>query len=314
MSERKAINLNKLTPQQLKARESLGTNDEVALSGLINKNIVEPNPSFDAPECAQGITNANNAGVWLLRDMPAGKESGYGGKGHTGAGAVYIVVGRMASVEGGPDSNAIVTNNFFTDAAGIYLSQKTDIDKNYTLVGDSKVGRSGIGIKADAVRIIGREGVKIVSGKGKNLDGTGKGGEKNSQGGKIEKIAGIELIAGNDVSAEKLEPLVKAYALSETLQKLVDRIQDLSDVVVELAKSQTKINNTIKQHTHPITNTGVQVSPDLYGELTAKEINKMSNVHQNLYKHKINLGNTFVDTRLSPTGKKWFGSRWNKTN
>ena len=312
MSERPAINLKKLTPQQKKAREALDVNDQVALAGLLNRHKIEPVPSFDAPPCAKVIKNENNAWVILSRDMPGGIESGYGGKGHTGAGAVYIVVGRMASVEGGPDSNSIVPNNFFTDAAGIYLSQKTDIDRNYTLVGDPTVARSGIGIKADAVRVIGREGVKIVTGKGKNLDNTGDGGEKNSQGGKIETIAGVELIAGNDVSAEKLEPIVKAYALNDTLTELVERIQDLSDIVTELAKTQTKINNAIKSHTHPLTNAGVVFSPDLYATMTAKEVNKMSNVHQNLYKHKMNLGTAFVETRLTPTGKKWFGSRWNK--
>ena len=52
------------------------------------------------------------------------------------------------------------------------------------------IPRSGIALKADGVRLIGREGIKLVTG----VDSI------NSQGGTIEYAKGIDLIAGNDDS------------------------------------------------------------------------------------------------------------------
>ena len=65
------------------------------------------------------------------------------------------------------DGKAIVAAgpNFDLDSARIYISQKVDSDDAFGLapgvVGQS-TGKSGIGIKADAVRIIGREGVRVL--------------------------------------------------------------------------------------------------------------------------------------------------------
>ena len=76
-----------------------------------------------------------------------------------------------------PPKGSLVGNSFEADAARIYISELTDIDKNFGVT-EGKSGemkdRSGIGIKADGVRIIGREGVKIVTGR------AGGTGEKNS--------------------------------------------------------------------------------------------------------------------------------------
>ncbi len=318
MSERKAINQEKLTEQQTATYERLNLADSVPASGLNNNNFLEPVPQFDSAPCEQILRNDNNAWIVLGRDRPDSITSGYGGKGHTGAGAIDICVGRQASIDGGPDGNSIVGNNFFTDAARIYLSQKTDVDRNFSLVGDTQITqRSAVAMKADAVRLIGREGVKIVTGKGKNLEGTGNGGEKNSQGGGIEAIAGIELIAGNDLRATPLEPLTKAYALNEVLLEIVDRIDELTDIVNEMAKLQTQINTAIQTHTHA----GVMPGPsltappvDLALTIATKEANKMSNVHQNLYKQKLKTKVSLKETYLDPAAKKWFGSRFNKTN
>ena len=221
------IDLKNLTPQAKARIASSGIEGSLAASGINCGYMTEPVPGFDRAECEVVFNNENNAWIVLGRDRPGGKTGpgGYGPKGQTQAALVDIVVGRMAGTARGPDSNSLVAPNFFTDAARIYVSQKTDIDRNFGLVGEEQLEtRSGIGIKADGVRIIGREGVKIVTGKAKNIKGSGSGGEKNSQGDKIELISGIELIAGNDVEVEPLEAIVKAEKLSETLVALADRI------------------------------------------------------------------------------------------
>ena len=322
MTTRDAIDLKGFTKAQRLALEASSTTNDVASSGVNSQNLVEPVPQFDRADSDSGdtIKGKNNAWIVLGRDRPAGLESGYGGKGQTQCGAIDVVVGRMSATRSGPQSDRRVAPNFFTDAARIYVSQKTDIDSNFALVGDSQVeARSGIGIKADAVRVIGREGVKIVTGKGKNLEGVGQGGERNSQGGEIESIAGIELIAGNDVESETLEPFVKAYALADTLQEMADFINSLANIVNEMAKNQSQLNQTLATHTHEVPQAPAGVSKsmpaiDLAVKVGTTEVKNMSNVHQNLYKDKVRLGTAFTLDRLNPGGSKWFGSRWNKTN
>jgi len=322
MSTRDAIDLSGFSKAQLQALDESGTLDEISTSGINNQDLVEPIPQFDRAPCDTGdsFKGKNNAWIVLGRDRPAGLSTGYGGRGQTQCGAIDMVVGRMAGTKDGPQADRRVAPNFFTDAARIYVSQKTDIDANFALVGNvQSKARSGIGIKADAVRVIGREGVKIVSGKGKKLKGVGQKGERNSQGGEIETIYGIELIAGNDIKSEPLEPIVKANILAETLQELVNYVQDLTDIVNEMAKNQSQLNQTLATHTHEVPQAPAGVSKslpaiDLAIKVGSTEVKNMSNVHQNIFKHKVKLGTAFTMDRLTPGGSKWFGSRWNKTN
>jgi len=170
-----------------------------------------------------------DASIVFGTDRPADVRSGYG-RDAMRANSIDLVVGRMASAFGGkgPKDGSLVDNSFFADAARIHISQLTDIDKNFglasKLLGPS-IGRSGIGIKADGVRIIGREGVKIVTGKADGVTGFGGKGETNSLGGKLLPAPGIELIAGNNT--EHLQPVIKGRNLRECLTDLVDLIRQI---------------------------------------------------------------------------------------
>ena len=83
------------------------------------------------------------------------------------------------------------------DAARIYISQKTDVDKNFGIVPGS-VGnleaKSAIAAKADSIRIIGRMGIKLVTGTD----------QKDSAGTDLSAVYGLDLIAGN--ADEKYTP------------------------------------------------------------------------------------------------------------
>lgn len=245
--------------------------------GLNGSNTVEPVPIFDRTESEVVISNQNNSWIVLGRDRPASAISGYAGEAGTQSGMIDLVVGRMSSVKGGPKSNIWASPNMKSDAARIYISQRTDIDENFDLVdggvGNSK-GKSGIGIKADAVRIIGREGIKLVT----------QTDRKNSQGGGVNRPYGIDLIAGNDDSlqalgglgragegvlaaalAEKvpfLQPLVKGDNLTDALNEIVDQIIDLSTRLNEFVKAQTEYNTAISMHVHPVV-AGIVAAPDL---------------------------------------------------
>ena len=292
MTERKARDFKNLSPEQRAAYEDGDLENQVGTSGLNSAGFVEPVPNLDSTTAEKVIKNDHNAWIVLGRDRPSAITSGYGGLGHTGAGSVDIVVGRMAGATDGPN-----------------------IDDNFALVGNVRsLERSGIGIKADAVRVIGREGVKIVTGKAKNVEGAGRGGEKNSAGQRIETVAGIELIAGNDVDAQPLESIAKSEALSDTLKEIVDSIRDLNNIVNDLFKAQTQMNREF----FSILGTLVaalppQVSSQFYAKVTRIEASRMSGF-ENLAKHKVNLKVGLETDHLSPVGKKWYGSRFNKTN
>tara|TARA_Y100000114_G_scaffold136992_1_gene138925 strand:- start:87 stop:1109 length:1023 start_codon:yes stop_codon:yes gene_type:complete len=137
----------------------------------------------------------------------------------TGAGAsgipsdaVDIVVGRGASLETpdslagkatpGPAEGFIAGPLPTSDAARIYISSKSNIDKAFGLAtakrepheGSNKHLLSAIAMKADNVRMIGRNNIKIVTGYN---DGYSGGKEKNSLSGDSGQAGTISLIGGN---------------------------------------------------------------------------------------------------------------------
>jgi hypothetical protein len=197
--------------------------------------------------------------------------SGYGGRGCTAAGSIDIVVG-----SGGPEPKhgQIVGPNFFTDAARIYLTQRGDIDAYFNLPVDDKAAvqpsenRSAIGIKADAVRMIGREGVRIYTNA--RTRASGKVKETNSQGGDVQTKSGIHLIANMDVGPlvpaglpgplspaqlkgyNKLQPMVRGELLVGFLEDLLEDVQNLQQAVVDLSLAQIEFNTALSLHTHEV--------------------------------------------------------------
>ncbi len=170
--------------------------------GVGRKKMAEPVPKSDLKDSDVVTKGSNNNEIVLTTDFGRGGIFSGAGRGRTGAGAIDLVVGRGASDKSGPKANIWKRPNIASDAARIYISQKTDIDANFGLapgtIGSAK-NRSGIGIKADHVRLIGREGIKIITGKMQGIKGAGSGGEKSSSGGKVVQPAPpIELIAGNN--------------------------------------------------------------------------------------------------------------------
>ena len=82
------------------------------------------------------MTNENNSWIVLGRDRNASRMSGYGGKGDTQCASIDIVAGRMGSEVEAFDADGeslFINPSFKKDAARIYISQKTDIDKYFDL-------------------------------------------------------------------------------------------------------------------------------------------------------------------------------------
>ena len=216
--------------------------------GVAGDRSIEPIPGFISTASEKVITNHQNSWIVLGRDRPGNLLSGKGGRGDTGAASLDLVVGRMSAnpIAKSPQNESVFVDPDFTrDAARIYISQKTDIDRNFDLIdGASGTGnmenRSAIGIKADAVRVVAREGVKIVSG----------GDSVNSQNARISELKGIELIAyGQD---EELQPLVKGHNLIEALNIISIEVDKLAAVVETLLVSQTRLNQAFVDHWHMV--------------------------------------------------------------
>jgi hypothetical protein len=172
---------------------------------------------------------------------------------------IDIVVGRMAGArEGaGPKNNESVNNSFIADAARIYISQKTDVDKNFGLppgqVGNS-VARSAVAIKADGVRLIGRQGVKIITGAARDSNENSSVGDALLLAPPIDLIAGASdeprEIPGTVLNPQKetingLQPILLGENTLDALTDLGQIVDEVWSALFSLAMIQTSFNGVI---------------------------------------------------------------------
>jgi hypothetical protein len=213
-------------------------------------------------------------------------------------------MGNEARSEDSQGNKVFVDPHFTKDAARIYISQKTDIDKNFNLakgaVGMSET-RSGIAIKADGVRIVAREGIKLVT----QVD------KLNSLGGKVLATKGIDLIAGNDDS--DLQPLVKGQNLLELLRYMVDDIKKLTGMVNSLTTASLKMNAVLAAHTHIGATGPVAPSIELGIAVAADSVGKTIVDFQSQVSSTINSITGEMDY-LKAGGNKFIISKYNNTN
>ncbi len=205
--------------------------------GLFNRSILEAVPVYNATEAEGarfadgGIKGFHNTFIIMGRDRPASESSGGGADPTTHCGCIDIIAGMSSvlareTVPTGPDAynkESVLTNKSpGLDAARIYITQKAkDIDdKEYFNLAAGKVGRlpnrSAIVLKADSMRVVGREGIKLVTGDVYN----GGLGMNISH-----KVKGIDLIAGNNDA--DLQPLVKGDNLKLVIDSQLELTKDL---------------------------------------------------------------------------------------
>lgn len=119
-------------------------------------------PRFTARVGDRVLEGSNNALIVIGRDRPSDVASGH----KEGAGTIDLVAGRAAPeftsedvFQGGND----VDETDQGDKSRIYISMKTDVDKNNEIdVGDPKNEVAAILVKSDEIRILARKGMKIV--------------------------------------------------------------------------------------------------------------------------------------------------------
>ena len=303
------------------------------LAGLANTRMKENIPKYNEAPCERVEKGQNNTFIILGRDRNMGFASGYGGKGHTRAGAIDIVVGLQGW---DPVHGEVVEKNFGSmgndkagDAARIYISQRADIDQYFDIcdgsMGPSKA-MSAIGIKADSVRIMGRKGIKIVTGQAPQ--------QKTSLNGELPAQFGIDLIAGNrdnvpavgksDVvllgktvtqSQPYLQPIPKGLNLRDCIETTIESISELNQLLTDFIGRQMIINAALAGS--PIVGTAgpipVAALSSAIPMVTDGTIKQIANVFSELIKQQVNLV-TVKENYLKPTGAIYINSRYNRTN
>lgn len=239
-------------------------------SGLANSGIIEKRFNFVHSSGDTKIgKDDGSAQIIFGRDRPSSLSSGYGGKGAQHSNTIDIVAGRASSTD--LKDGASVEPLFASDAARVYISQLTDIDLNFGIVGGisgTQKARSGIGIKADGVRIVGREGIKIVTGRSFSFKNAGPHGERNALGGSNREPAPpIELLAGN--SEQGLQGVARGEDTAICLDELSGILEELIGVVTNLVLLQTVYNavNSVDQNRPWMLALGIRTTNDFVQKL-----------------------------------------------
>ena len=248
--------------------------------------------NFDVPSYIsvkeEKVISKGNSSIVLGLDRPHHILSGYGGSKDTHCASIDIVAGRLGFRAVRRDSKSKILNvdpNFKLDAARIYISQKANVDY-YFGIAQGKVGnttqnspRSTVAIKADTLRFIARENVKIVT----------KTDELNSQGGKLTKAAtgiyGIDLIAMND--GDSLQPMVRGQNLLFCLKSMIAAIQDLRSIFNNFLQYDRQVKQALMNHTHRSPFNGRATSPafeNLAPQISENLVNMLTNVESEILK------------------------------
>ena len=176
------------TPEHFKERLSLGV--EFGEGNTLNPKLRVP--TWETAPNEKWITQQHcNAYITLGHDRPTHLFSGYGGSAGTECSTIDIVAGSASSLRTDQASDGkkafgkqhVVGKLMANDASRIYISQQTDVDKNFGLPkgkSPDTTGHAAIAVKSDFVRVIGRAGIKIYAGKGA-FDNVGFVGEKCSR-------------------------------------------------------------------------------------------------------------------------------------
>jgi len=256
-----AKDLSGLSPGAIAATEAM-RNARLAHmnSGIGGGRQTEAIPEFNNTPSEHIISARDlgrNASIVLGFDRQTTKTTGYGGRGHTQAAAIDIVVGRGGAYATQVDElgKKVKANvGFEVDSARIYISQKSDIDDYFRInegsVGSPK-GRSAIAMKADSVRLVARKGIKLVTGTD----------TRDSMGFRQMEFQGIDLMAGNPEDETAMQPLVRGDNLQEALDSLCDQIVKLRGIVHGFIMSQREFNGQILSHTHNSPFFGIPTGP-----------------------------------------------------
>ncbi len=299
---------NLVNEKKQKSSSNLTESSAAQQGGLGNTTKHEPHVNYVTADNETIIKSYTNCFITLGNDRPSARSSGYGGLGSTNCSTIDICAGLSSQAPTATDSNnelGFSDKNFVLDAARVYISEMCDIDDYFGLV-DGEVGnskaKSAIAIKADGLRFIARDGIKLVT----------KTDLKNSKGVEVTEHSGIDLIANNN--DESLQPMILGNNLTDCLNSLIDEIDNVQNRIQSFIKEQTEYNQKIATHTHYSPFYGLPNTPDPSVALknAKSQLSNLLNVEVPLYFQKVNfiaLKQTYLDN-----GEKSIKSKYNRVN
>tara|TARA_R110002020_G_scaffold207313_2_gene412806 strand:- start:3282 stop:4184 length:903 start_codon:yes stop_codon:yes gene_type:complete len=271
-------------------------------TGIDHTPSLGANPAYNIREAENIIQGKEGTIIIFGRDRPGSETSGTGATTATNVGRIDIIAGLSGPLKRETDNKgAKVATNPSTelDSARIYITERAkDIDsKEYFGLAKGNVGylsnRSAIAVKADSVRIIGREGIKLVT----------SSDTRNGASGLFigDNIQGVDIIAGNDDSG--LQPMVKGDDLAKVLDNLLELIQDVQASVSYQSEVQMSMAGALVDPTG--------ASAGKLGQLLARlpiEISNLACQERNFAFHKMNYSDK------NPFAKFNFRSKYNHVN
>lgn len=258
-------------------------------NGYACSELIEPVPNYKRAGCevvnfdqTGTLAAKNNCWVILGRDRVDMEDTGYGGRGDTQAGAIYICAGMSSAkpyevnvpTDGTPTDTARVTEatadrSFQMDASFIYLSQKSDID-NYLHLGGStqaqcedpsaystgevnailaRMSSTRFHVKKapapSAAIAIKSDNVRIVGRESIRIQ---VNAEARGDGKNRERGFGIALCGGG--APHKCEPVVKGYQMLLFVDKLKNVLNTIQQNLHHFYQDQTSFNNLVAAHDH----------------------------------------------------------------
>ena len=225
----------------------------LGVGSYYNSNVKECTPIFDKAPCEHVYRGSHNSEIVFGRDRHESWVSGAGGKGLLQSGMIDLVAGRgqlvMAANQKNNAPNLLegverVGPMFHADAARVYITQKSeDIDQYFGLKpskGPPSAMKSAVATKADHIRVIGREKVKIYCGQG-DFTGFESGvGETNSLGQRLTNQV-IELQVGSLES----HPMVLGKKLVKYLKKQQELNRRVYAQLLEVNSQLLTINSAV---------------------------------------------------------------------
>ncbi len=278
-------------------------------TGFGNRKISKRHIPYNAAPVENVFSSADaKAQIVLGGDRNSDTTSGYSGLGSEDSSAIDIVCGRGKTLsEEVKEKASFVNPDFFNDAARIYISEKADIDEYFKITSgkNSGVGKSvassAIAMKADAIRIIGVEGIKLVT----------RANPTNSKG--FESgVKGIELVAGNDDTF--LQPMVKGDNLVKCIDQILTSMSHLESQIHNIYSFLDKFTTNYASHVHPSAAPGPP-TPSPTAFITSVAFNA-ENIAHSLENQEMEdkLSKIRIDFLNIPSHDKNILSKYNKTN
>ena len=320
----------KISFQQLQNASIETARQEGQRVGVHNQPLDEAVPGFEIAPCEAIISGDNNTHLVFGRDRPHNLSSGYGGLGAEKAGRIDLIAG-LASSEGTVDKGQLRNPSFQNDAARVYISQKSNIDKHMGLAPANISGenisdnKSAVGIKADCVRVHARGDIKLVTGRAQVQNG-GESGEKFSTGGANEIPGKIYFIAGNynkdsktstinrlvggipiTSTERRLQPIPKGDRLAELFQEILDINSEITQEIQDIIQITIEMAGNLAGHIHapaPLVVAGPSPTfAPVGGSIAARLGTKLANIGA-LQTRFVNLKKTYLDL----AGNKYINS------